>query len=351
MPKNVDIPFSFAVERADPAHCPPSVPSRLFVLAGGTANLRAQALEQAAQALETAGQEVTRICTAANHPRLCGVEAPGLDAAAWDWTQPAARAPVCPGVGRRVLSLDSCLEMASLAPGRERLLLFYARAAAAQERARRYLDAAGNLLGDTFRLALECADLSRLDGYAARFARRLFFQTQRPGHLTLRRLTAVTADGVQSFVEPAAARCAQVFVLQDDCGLGRVLLSRLRDAALRAGQDVVACPCGLFGGERPEHLLLPGLSLGLFTSSRLAPIARYRRIHLRRFLDADAYAASRARVTFNRRAAREMLRQAALLYADARRAREAVRADYDAATDWDALAVLARRLSGGMSAR
>lgn len=355
MQKSGGVPLSFActgAQERETAHtaapCGAQDEERIFILAGGTAALRSLVLETAERTLTEAGQTVERVCDAADETQLCGLEAPGLHAAAWGWMQIAGRAPACPGVGGRVLTLDDCLDARALQPSREKLLVFYARAAATEERARLYLAAAANLLSDTFRLALESADLPRLDAYAARLARRLFDKTHRRGTETLRRLTAVTAGGVQSFIEQTAAQYTHVYVLQDDCGLGRVLLARLRDAALEAGQDVISCPCALFSGERPEHLLLPGLSIGFFTSSHFHPVERYRRIHMRRFLDSEAFAASHARVTFNRRAAREMLRQASLLFEEAKQDRAAVQPAYDAATDRAAVSALSRRLADAM---
>lgn len=316
-----------------------------YILAGGTSGMKTALLRQIGEALEAAGEPVEMAVNALDDESLDGLRAPGVRTCVLDGLRFGGYMPACPGIGERVVGLDDALDIEKLAPYRARVLIFHARQLAAEDRAERFLAAAGNLLTDNTRLALECVDLQKMDTSAARLAHRLFPQVHRQGQESVRLLTAVTADGMQSFCAQTAEQFSNVYILEDEYGVGTLFLGRLRDAALKAGQDVISCPCPLFRRDRPEHLLLPGVSTAFFTSCRFHPVEGYRHIHIRRFLDNAAIAKGRARASFNRKAARELIKQASLLLAEARENRRTVEELYSAAIRPNVLDALAEHIA------
>ncbi len=318
---------------------------KVYLLSGGTAGMKTALLQKIKKALEERGEQAEVLFSPLDIGLWEGLRVPGAKVCVLDGLHYGGKGVACPGIGERVVGLDDCLDEEVLSRHAAKALVFHARCLAAEERAARFLAAEGNLLTDNTRLALENADLKKIDDTASRLVRRLFPKEKRPGTESVRFLTAVTADGVQNLCPQTAAQFAHIYILEDGYGVGKVFLSRLREAALASGQPVVSCPCGLFPRERPEHLLFPAFSTAFFTSSRAHPVEGYRRLHMRRFLDHDAMTHGRPRVSFNRRAAKEMERQAVALLNEARQDRLAAEEGYAAALRPGTLEELSARLA------
>jgi len=86
----------------------------------------------------------------------------------------------------------------------------------------------------------------------------------------------------------------------------------VRGYALGNGLDVISCPCLLYPGGEPEHLIIPALGLACVTANRRHPIDfdDARHIQASRFFDKDALRDHRCRLRFCRRTMRELLVEA-----------------------------------------
>lgn len=222
---------------------------------------------------------------------------------------------------------------------RARILQFAARAASLYDRVYRFIAAAVNLKNDTYRIAAECLDTEAIEKYAAGLAKRLFNQrgsTAACAGESERYLSGLTAEGVTFFYDAVASAYGRVFVLEDDYGVGRVLIAFLREKALAAGQSVISCSCPATGG--PEHLLVPSLSIAFITANSLhrAEGRTCRHINIKRFLDCDSMRLKKARIGFNRRTARELYNQAVSLLVEAKADDDIVRECYRPAIDLEA---------------
>jgi len=87
------------------------------------------------------------------------------------------------------------------------------------------------------------------------------------------------------------------------------VLADLRRRALEAGHDCITCACPLAPYDKIEHLVIPELGLAFTTSNcwHKADFPVYRRIHAARFTDAETLRMKKQVMSFNRRAARELL--------------------------------------------
>lgn len=322
----------------------------VYILAGGTSGMKTALLRQVGTALEGEGTAVETICNRFDTDCVDGLRLPDRRVCVLDGVRFGGYVPSCPGIGERVIGMDDCLNEEKLAPYRARVLIFHARQLAAEDRAGKFMAAASNLFADNTRLALECVDLAKVDASATRLAHRLFPQNHRHGTESVRFLTAITADGIQNFCAQTAAAYSNVYIVEDEYGISKLLLDRLRDAALQAGQDAITCPCPLVPRDRPEHLLFPNQSVAFFTSCRFHPVEGYRHLHMRRFLDHEALAKGRTRAAFNRKAANELLKQAALLLGEARENRRLLEELYQPALKSHVLDALAEHITAEIRA-
>ena len=110
------------------------------------------------------------------------------------------------------------------------------------EQASRYLSAAAALLGDTYRIALECTDAAKncpvcpaggLPGV----------QTHRRSQGTehFRFLSAFTGEGCVTLDHTARLLAERIYFWRTTGASSRLLLYHLRTLALDAGYDVITC--------------------------------------------------------------------------------------------------------------
>lgn len=312
---------------------------KAMILAGGAGACVSGILQKAGRMLEDAGSPVEYITSSIHSDRLDAVAAPDRKVCVIDSSPPHTLAAEYPGIVESVLNVGDFWDEEVLSRSRDAVLAFSARMNASGDRAYRFLSAASSLTSDTARLAMDCADSLKLENYAARLSKREFPTKGGQGRETLRFLTAVTPDGVTNLFDSVTAAYPRVFVIEDEYGIGKILVSKLRSAALTAGYDVVSCNCSLFPDEKPEHLLIPERATAFLTSSHYHRYTgpAFRHIHMRRFLDSDLIRLRRPRISFNRRASRQLIDESVLLLSDARASYDMIQSCYMEATDSAAL--------------
>lgn len=309
---------------------------RAYILKGAP-GLSPALLPDAGKKFEDKGLKVQYIHCVSDPGGVFAVVVPELKVCITDGMPPHPIVPEFPGVVEEEVGLCST-NIEKLNKQRDRILQFSARAAAQYDRAYRFLSAAESLKSDTYRIALENTDLEGIEKYASGLSRRIFTHKKRKACDTPRFLSGVTADGVISFADTVVSNYARVYIIEDEYGVGSLLLTALRGKAMEMGQDVITCNCPMLSGERPEHLLIPGLSIAFLTSNRFHRIQSKlcRHINIKRFMDYDAMRLKKARVGFNRRAAKELLNQAVELLGEAKADDDIVKSCYAPCIDLSA---------------
>lgn len=202
----------------------------------------------------------------------------------------------------------------------------------------RFLSAAGSLLGDTYRLALDAVSVQKVQKAARRIAAAEFRGGgDARGKESVRFLSAVTNLGQVQFDETARLLCDRICCIEDNCGaVSRLFLSVVRSCALEEGFDIISCYCPLSPFEKLEHVFIPSLRLGFMTVNDYhQPVTEpYKVIRSRRFTDAEVLGRARKRIAFNRKAAAQMLDQSARLLAEAKNFHDQLEEYYRKAMDF-----------------
>jgi len=249
-----------------------------------------------------------------------------------DGLPPHCIKPEFPGVVETEITLFD-MDDEKLCANRAKILQFAARAAAQYDRAYRFISAAASLQSDCFRIAKEYFDTEAVEKYAAGLAKRIFPSKEGTGIDIPRYLSGITANGEIFFYNENTASYNRVYAIVDDYGIGRLLISLLSERAKAAGYDVIICACPITGA--PEHLLIPELAIAFITSNNFhkAEGRPCRHINIRRFSDCDSLRLKKARIGFNRRAARELYNQAILLLQEAKADDDIIRECYAPCVD------------------
>lgn len=303
-------------------------------------------MRQAAQAMAECGEAVEQIHCSSDPDSLDGVILENLRVSVADGTAPHVLEPRYPGAFERVLNLFDALDMEELYRCREEIIDLFDQNHALYERAYRFFSAAGSLQSDSSRLGTECLNLVKLNKTALRMARQEFapararlsnLQNENAGKEKIRFLSAVSKDGVIFYEQTVKKLCSRIYLLIDEVGCpGKYFLSALRSLALSAKQQVISCYCPLRPFDKLEHLLIPSAGVGFITSNSFhkpeLPIEGV--INCRRFLDQDLLRDRKQKLTFNRRATRELLTEGQRIMGEAKTVHDKLERCYHKAVDF-----------------
>jgi hypothetical protein len=309
---------------------------RAYILKGAP-GAASTLLSSAGAQLESAGIDIEYIHCVSDPGSVSALSLPQRKLCIVDGMPPHCIKVEFPGIVEEEVVLFTP-DSETLMAERARILQFAARAASLYDRVYRFISAAVSLKNDTYRIAAECLDTEAVEKYANGLAKRLFSPRINAAggsatSETERFLSGLTANGVTFFYNAVATAYGRVFVLEDEYGVGRLLISLLREKALASGHGVINCKCPVTGC--PEHLLIPSLSIAFVTSNSFhrAEGRVCRHINIKRFLDCDSLRLKKARIGFNRRTARELYDQAISLLVEAKADDDIVRECYGPAID------------------
>ncbi|WP_215533567.1 hypothetical protein [Solibaculum mannosilyticum] len=328
---------------------------RAFLIKGGPGTGKSSLMKGIAKSVGDAGIPFELVHCSSDPNSLDGVIFPSLKCCLLDATAPHVVEPKFPGACETIVNLGDHWDHAFLHKHYKEIIATSQACSALHERATRFLAAAGSLQTDTYRFALECTDTAKISRYASRLARReLGPASDQMGKESIRLLSAITPLGPIFFEETIEKLCPRLFVIQDEHGAcSRFLLAQLRSYALAAGHDIISCFCSMSPHDKLDHVLIPSLGLGFVTSNswhepHLTP---YRRIHLQRFTDTERLRLKRQRISFNRRAVRELIGEASSRMLEAKAIHDELEAFYIQAMDFKAVqqrqADLAKRILSG----
>lgn len=299
--------------------------------------------------LSDKGYEVELIHCSSDPDSLDGVICRETGFSIVDATAPHTLEPLYPVACEEILSLYQLLDKSKLQANRGEIAELFRRCSSLQERAARYITAAGALLSDTMRMADSCIDHAKAKAFAAHLSDKYLPRAEGTGQEECRLLSATTCKG-QVFYEETVCKLADktLVILDDEQGAAsKFILRALRDAALVKGQRIITCYCPMAPHEKIDHLLLPELGLAFTTSNSFHPCkqaAQQRVIHCSRFIHDDTLRLRRQRLRFNRKAAAELLRQASMLQAEAKANHDKLEKYYMEAVDFTALDKIAKEL-------
>lgn len=310
---------------------------RAYLIKSGPGTGKSTLMRVLYEKLTACGEEAEVLCCSSDPTSLDGVVFPRKKLCVLDATAPHIVEPQYWGAVEQIVPLSVCADERLLHSKAAEIRTVTLENAALHRRCRRYIAAAASLLADNAHIEEQVMDREKIRQVAARIARREWEPSTAPGRETHRFLSAVTPEGILTFYDTLSSLCPRIYTVLDEYGAAaRLLLEELRRQALADGQSVISCPCPLQPEAGAEHLIFPELGLGFTTSNSFheADFPAYRRIHAARFTDAEALRLKRQRLSFNRRAAKELLDTAVTLSAQAKAVHDRMEEYQIAAMDW-----------------
>lgn len=286
---------------------------RSYLIKGGAGSGKSTIIKKSASHLKSHTKHIELI--------HCSLDPNSLDGAIFDEritmldaTPPHSLEPKLPGVYERMISLYDCFDNDRLSSAEREISSLKAAEEIHKSRAQSFIRAAGLLLSSNESIAARCINTEKLTNFITRLClRELKSPKTYRGEERKRFLSTVSEDGIFMFTDTAKTLCDRLFVIDDPNGaISGIILGGVLAAAKDMGHTVYVCYCPMSKNGRIEHLFIPELSLGFMTSNKFHPIdiERYKTIHTTRFMDREAMEKYSARASFQRKAARELLKEA-----------------------------------------
>ena len=314
----------------------------LIILKGTPGCGKSTFMRRAAAALEERGLETVYIHCSGDPDSLDGVIAPAIRTAIVDGTAPHVLEPRYALAHERYVDLSQCCDSAAAKEVTNGLTALTDAYRASYREAYHVLRALGGVDAERRALVRAHFDEEKLLRRAAGIAaRELKGGGEMRGRAADVFLGGLTCQGRVCRFDSVDALCPRVYELCDSYGLAAPVLRLLRDAALEAGEDVLACRDPLRPAEI-AHLLIPARGLAFVTTGEGVHYEGkpYRRLRVDVMAEEKLTRAEKAHLRFIRRVRRALEEEAVASLKRAKRGHDALEALYRPCVDFDAVGAL-----------
>lgn len=261
---------------------------------------------------------------------------PELKLAIMDGTAPHTVDPVYPAVCEKILNFGEFWNEKAFAGFESEIIRLTDKNKAHHKTASHYLQAAGQLLADSYKTALSCTDKNKAISYADNFCRRFIPKKSSKAKEHIRFIQGITPLGVVSYSGTVLNTAENVFIIDDEYGAAAdIIVSRVRQTALENGYEIITLKNPFLPSLLCDHIIIPELSLAVVTENSYIHFASdTRRIHARRFTANKQLHRSKERLKFNKKVIKQLLISAAVALDEAKSVHDELEDYYIKAMDF-----------------
>ena len=287
---------------------------RRYLIKGGAGTGKSSMMKRAAEEFSGYDSMIEKIHCSSDPNSLDGVIFHTGGASIVDATPPHVIEPTYPGSFETVINLCEYFDEEKLEKRLPDIVKLQTANNACHKKCRRLLKCADILLKDNYSYVESCTNFDKISALASRISKQEFPQKEGTGREYRRLLSAVTNQGVVTYSGTAKALCDKIWLLRDEYGASsNALLQALRKQALQKGYDIFTCCCPLSPAEKLEHIFIPELRIGFVTQTRFnnfSLLVPDKVIDYSRFTDLAKLRRKKQMLSFNRKAAAEMINAA-----------------------------------------
>ncbi len=307
---------------------------KTYIIKGGPGTGKSSIMKSLAAYFAEKGERV-ELCHCSSDPdSLDAVIFFDRKAVIMDGTAPHTVDPTFPGVCETIINLSDCWDEEKLDNASQEIIKLTRENKAYHLRASRYIAAAGALLSDINRMALQFVDAERASTYAKKLANRLI--PEGDGYKEhIRFLGGVTPKGLLFFKNTPQKMAKTIIAVDDEYGAVRdIIFSVIESVAKAKKQEIIIC-YNAVNPDKIDHIMFPKLSLAFCSQNRHThPEGITRCIHSRRFINAADKALYKSKIGFAKRAADELLMEAVRIIAEAKHTHDLLENYYINAMDF-----------------
>lgn len=318
-----------------------------YIIKGGPGTGKSSLMRKIADEIEARDIECERIFCSSDPNSLDGVIFPSLRVSICDGTSPHTLDPDYPGATGEIVNLGECWDKKALYENRQKIIELTDKNKECHRRSRKFIESAFSIFSDGERIYADALDESHLMRYAGRVATRFFKKPSgKVGLEKTRLLDAITPKGYIFLDETVSEMCDRVIVFDDDFGVAaHKLIEEIRTYALASGFSVISSPY-IGASNQIKHIIIKELSLAFLTRDKLCGmnVIPSKVVPLRRFYDSEIIRNHKARLSFSKKAAGELMNEAVIALENAKEIHDDLEACYIEAMDFDKVAQIKESL-------
>lgn len=313
---------------------------RMFIIKGGPGTGKSTLMKKLYSECERKGIATERVLCSSDPESLDGIIVSELNLAVADGTSPHTIEPKFPGASETIINTGDFWDSKQLYERREEIRALTLENSLYHRRSARYLSAAGTIQSESFKIANEYCDFSKIRSFAYRFCKRELPQKKGfvPGKKQRRFISAITPNGIIFKDDTVNSLATRIIGIADEysCCSGQ-LLNMIGDTAVKNGYDCIFCHCPINPHSECEHLIIPEASLCLTTIKKEHKnnLLCDRIIHCTRFMDyvpRNLYS-----LKFNRKMSATLIDEAIAHLKSAKAVHDKLESIYVSAMDFDKL--------------
>ncbi|MBR5479706.1 MAG: hypothetical protein IKU84_05970 [Clostridia bacterium] len=285
---------------------------------------------------------------------FCSLDSNSLDAilidelgiAFVDGTSPHVVEPKFPMAVERYVNLGDFADADALSDKKSEIIDITAKYKSGFERIYNFLSVAGAIESEIFDIALGGVDINRIKKKAVGIISREITKHGSGGNVKKRFLSSISADGYATNFATISDMADNVYVLEDNFGLGAFLLAPIADAARDAGFDTILCYSPLTP-SRLEHLIIPELKLAFVTSKKSDGYTGVykRKVRLDALINQDILRDKKKKISFSRKLLHATINEACTALKDSKLIHDEIEALYNPHIDFDGVYALADKIA------
>ena len=320
---------------------------RVYIIKGGPGTGKSSFMKYFASKAADRGYK-TVLCPCSSDPHsLDAVILPDRKIAVMDGTAPHTVDPAFPGACEKILDFGSFWDDAAFKNSEINIIETTLLNKALHKTASRYMQAAGQLMADSYKTALACTDRLKTVKFARGLCRRFIPESSGTGNEWVRFIQGITPLGVVSYAGTVSAEADKTVIIEDEYGSASgIIINYVHEYALRNGYDIITLKNPFLPSLITDHIIIPQLSLAFVTENEYMHFPEgIRRIHARRFVPSSQLHLSRERMKFNRKAVKQLLLSAAETLSRAKKIHDDLESHYIKAMDFNSLTRFAEKFT------
>ncbi len=284
----------------------------VYIIKGGPGCGKSTFMRLIAEKLTEAGANAEYIMCSSDPSSVDGVVFEGLKTAFVDGTSPHIVEPQYPYVVERYINLGEFYDTEGLKEHREDIIEAFDTYRKFYQSAYSFIRAARSMEDDMFNAVVSSTVLDKILKRTKGIIQREIRGKGDGGGVKKRLLSAISPDGMICRFDTARAICSRIFEINDNYGLAHFMLTRILEAAQKAGYGCYALYCPMNPSTKIEHVLIPGLDVGFVSSSSLYPYDAepFRRIRLDACIDPELMRSQKKRLKFAKKTQMALLDEA-----------------------------------------
>lgn len=322
-----------------------------IILKGGPGTGKSTLMRRVAEKLEKEGLFVERGYCSADPTSLDVVYAPEISFSIFDGTAPHIVDPVMPGVSEHIVDLGVAWNRESLKENIRAIGDLTRTNRQLHNKTAEFMHVGAQIETQSAIISQKFIDEEKLERYTLRLANRILpsKKTNKKGRVYKRFLSAVSPDGIAVQHDTIVALAEDIITIRDEYGtVSPYITSYICNYAVEKGYDVYACYCPLFPKFKMEHIIIPELKTAIFTENpyHYSIDDESKRINATRFYDKNIFAENKEKLTFLKKAKKEIIDEAVRKVSLAKDIHDKLEAYYVNATDFDVINEISEKIIG-----